>query len=401
MRIPAAVLILCGVAVATLSAQTRDRSADAGPWRPWTMNATAGTRQSSGATPADVQAFTARLQELGEIIKRTPTAAQPIGFAAELWGALTGTIEPPAPGLPVNRLPLTGSVNFAAFPLFEYVRNGKVVNDDLKGGETETLDFSINLIDSVAVGSKPFEWDSEIDGGVEPKPGAPIGPMTRAGDKFVLKRHDKPLWLPISVADAFAPIIRIRRANFENRRDAYAKEQADFAAWQTPAKRAARRDGWQKSASSMPKPAEFLAQMEKADQDIEAFQKTKLAPGGQAEKEVRQAEAELKAAEAVIGRLSAEGRAEPACYDNSASAIDGRFRAKRGASPSCQALVRPNRAYFDTTLPRTAPQLLVLNLYERCLRPQSIANTKPGGCATDRNVIETMDWNAVKAWLNR
>ena len=56
---------------------------------------------------------------------------------------------------------------------------------------------------------------------------------------------------------------------------------------------------------------------------------------------------------------------------------------------------------FDTTLPRTAPQLLVLNLYERCLRPQSIAITKPGGCATNRKVIETMDWNRLKAWLNR
>lgn len=54
-----------------------------------------------------------------------------------------------------------------------------------------------------------------------------------------------------------------------------------------------------------------------------------------------------------------------------------------------------------TTLPRTVPQLFVLNLYERCLKPQSIANTKPGGCATNRKVTETMDWDAVKAWLNR
>ena len=56
---------------------------------------------------------------------------------------------------------------------------------------------------------------------------------------------------------------------------------------------------------------------------------------------------------------------------------------------------------FDTTLPRTAPQLLVLNLYERCLTPQSLAYQKPGGCVTNRKVIEALDWNAVRAWLNR
>jgi len=365
------------------------------------MAAVASVRQASAATPADLQAFTARLQEFAEIIKRSPAAAQPIGFAGELWGALLGTAVPPGPGLPAGRIPMTGSVSFAAFRLTEYVRNGKVVNEDLKGGETETLNFSINAIDSVAVGSRPVEWEGEMQGGFEPKPGAPVGPMTRLDDQFVLKRHDKPLWLPISVADALAPLIRSRRTVFENRRDVYAKDRADFAEWQTPAKRAARRAGWQQAAASMPKGAEFLAQMEKADQEIEAFQKTRLAPGGQAEKEVGQAEAELKSAAAVVERLAPEGRAEPACYDNGASAIDARFRAKRGASPSCQALVVPNRAYFDTTLPRTAPQLLVLNLYERCLTPQSIAYRKPGGCVTNRKVIETLDWNAVRAWLNR
>lgn len=392
------VLLLC--AATTLSAQTpRDRSADPGPWRPWTMAATAGARQRGAATPADVQAFTARLQELGEIIKRSPAAAKPIGFAAEIWGALDGAAG--APAQPVSLAPLAGSVTFAAFPLFEYVRNGKIVNDDLKGGETETLDFSINFIDRVAVGSRPWEWDSEIDGGFEPTPGAPAGPMARLGARFVLKRHDRPLWTPISMADAVAPVIRVRRANFETRRDALAKDQAEFVEWQSPAKRAARRAGWQQSASSMPKPSEFLAQMEKSDQQVEAMQKTRLAPGGPAEKEVRQAEAELTAAQAILTRLSPEGRAEQACYDNSATAIELRFRAKRGAPASCQALVAPNRAYFDTTLPRTAPQLLVLDLYGRCLTPQSLAHTTPGGCSTNRRVIESMDWNAVRAWLNR
>ena len=401
MRFPVSLLLLCGVAVATLSAQNRDRSADAGPWRPWTMTAVASVRQQSGATPADVQAFTARLQEFAEIIKRSPAAAQPIGFAAELWGALLGTALPPAPGLPAGRIPLSGSVSFAAFPLTEYMRNGKVVNEDLKGGETETLDFSINFIESVAVTSRPFEWDSEMQGGFEPQPGAAAGPMMRLGNLFVLKRHEKPLWVPISVADALAPIVRSRREDFERRRDVYAKDQADFAEWQTPAKRAARRADWRKAAASMPKGAEFIAQMEKTDQDLEALKKTQLAPGGAADKDVRQAEADFKAADAAVQRLSAEGRAEPSCYDDRASAIDARFRAKSGAPPSCRALVRPNRDYFDTALPRTAPQLLVLNLYERCLTAQSKALTKPGGCATNRRVIDSMDWDAVRAWLNR
>ena len=66
------------------------------------MAAIASVRQSSAATPADVQAFTARLQEFSEIVKRSQAAAQPIGFAGELWGALLGTALTPGQGLPTE-----------------------------------------------------------------------------------------------------------------------------------------------------------------------------------------------------------------------------------------------------------------------------------------------------------
>src|SRR5690349_9787166 len=143
---PLVVVALCACVSVTLLAQVKYRPTETGPWRPWSFTAVASTRQSSGATTADVQAFEARLQEFAAIIKKAPGVAPPIGFAGEIWGNLTGYDA--RPGRPPGRsVPLGGGVTFAAFPLVEFQRNGKTVNEDLKGGETETLQISVNTID--------------------------------------------------------------------------------------------------------------------------------------------------------------------------------------------------------------------------------------------------------------
>src|SRR5688572_7311989 len=123
--------------VTTVFSQVRYRPTETGPWRAWSFTAVPATRQQRGATAAEVQAFQARLQELGAIIKRAPAVATPIGFAGEVWGHLDG-YGPVAPGQPPGRaVPLAGALSFGAFPLIEFQRNGRLANEDLKGGETE------------------------------------------------------------------------------------------------------------------------------------------------------------------------------------------------------------------------------------------------------------------------
>ena len=95
------VLAIGVLASVVASAQVRYRPTESGPWRPWSFTAIASARQARGATTAEVQAYQARLQELAAIVKRAPAVAQPVGFAADVWGRLDG-YGPPGPGQPTG-----------------------------------------------------------------------------------------------------------------------------------------------------------------------------------------------------------------------------------------------------------------------------------------------------------
>ena len=117
-----------------------------------------------------MQAFQARLQELGAIVKRAPAVSTPIGFAGELWGHLD-SYGPVAPGQPPGRaVPLAGALSFGAFPLIEFQRNGRLANEDLKGGETELLQFAVNQLEGHIYGTtRPQGWgEALLDAFVEP-----------------------------------------------------------------------------------------------------------------------------------------------------------------------------------------------------------------------------------------
>jgi hypothetical protein len=68
------------------------------------------------------------------------------------------------------------------------------------------------------------------------------------------------------------------------------------------------------------------------------------------------------------------------------------------------AIVRPNYHYFNSALPRSAPQVLVISPVADCFdtanRHNQDANSlSPAGCAANRKLVETMDKDAVRAWL--
>jgi hypothetical protein len=403
MRLRLTLIAIGAFASATAIAQVRFRPTETGPWRPWSFTAIDSARQSRGATAAEVKAFQARLQELAAIVKRAPAVSPPIGFAAELWGTLSR--HDAESGGPSGRaVPLAGALSFGAFPLVEFTRGGRLVNEDLKGGETELLQFVVNELDGRIYGAtRPDGWDAvQLDAFVEPAAGAAVAGLPRMGDVFVVGRNPRPLWVPFAVADALKPIEATRRVAFEQMRDGYARQVAEFTEWKSAAARAARRAEWQRSAKSMPNGgAEFLANMEKSEPQIEAAKTAQLAPGGPEEQSVRTAEREFQEIETIVKALSPDAQRAPSCYDRGAGRLADRFRALAGAPASCRALVRPNADYFDAKLPRSSPQVLMISAFTRCLRPESIAATAPrGGCVINRALVDTMDWDAVRAWLD-
>lgn len=402
MRLPLTLLSIGLCASATVIAQVRYRPTETGPWRPWHFTAIDSARKSRGATAAEVQAFQARLQELAAIVKRAPAVTPPIGFAGELWGSLNG--HDPATG-PGKAVPLAGALSFGAFPLIEFTRNGKLANEDLKGGETQLLQFQVNDIGGHIYGTnRPDGWgDTTLDAFVEPATGASVAGLPRVGDVFIVRKNQKPLWVAFPVTDALKPIATTRRTTFEQMRDAYNKEVADFTEWKSPAARAARRAEWQKAAKTMPNGgAEFVANMEKTDPQIEAANTARLGPGGSEDTRVKEAERELHEVDGLIAALSPDARNAPSCYDQRASRLADRFRPLADAPASCRPLVRPNPDYFDSKLPRSSPQVLMVSMFTRCLEPESLKATTPrGGCVINRALVESMDWDAVRAWLDR
>src|SRR5690606_13952536 len=189
---------------------------------------------------------------------------------------------------------------------------------------------------------------------------------------------------------------------FEQARDVYTREVAELTEWRSPAKRAGRRQEWHEAAKSMPNGgADFLANMEQTDPQIEAATADRLAPGGPEDTRVREAERELREIDEIVASLSPDTRNAPSCYDHNASRLADRFRSHAGAPASCRALVRANTDYFDATLPRSSPQVLMIAAFTRCLQPQSLAATSRGGCVINRELLDSMDWDAVRAWLDR
>lgn len=398
---PVVVTLAALLAPITPAAQVRYRVSDPGRWRPWKFEAIASARRDRAATAAEVQAFEARLVELGQILHRAPVVAQPVGFAVGTHGYLAG-YSATAPGQPAGRtVPLAGGFGFGAFSLFESVRNGKTGVEE--GIATELLYFEVNQIQASSYGAqKPPEWGPlDTEAFIEPSAGVSVAGHPRAGDTFIIKKNAKPLWVPFALGDAVQPVVALRRDEFEQRRGVYEKAVADFAAWQTPSARAARRADWQKSAAMMPNAAEFLKNMEDADRGIETANRTRLAPGGADAKSVASAEREFRDADAALAALSSGQRASAACYDTSASSLATRFRTVADAPRSCRALVKPNWDYFDAKLPRSAPQVVMLGLFTRCLSAESLKETNPSGCTINRKLVETLDWDAVRAWLDR
>lgn len=403
MRLRLAVIAICVSASVSVIAQVRYRSTETGPWRPWSFTAIDRARQSRGATAAEVQAFQARLQELAAIVKRAPAVSPPIGFAGELWGSLT-SYSPDAGQPPGRSVPLAGALSFGAFPLIEFTRGGRLVNEDLKGGETELLQFEVNELGGQIYGTtRPDGWgDVSLDAFVEPADGAAVAGLPRIGDVFVVRKNSKPLWVPFPLSEALKPIETMRRTTFEHARDVYAKEVAEFTEWKSAAKRAARRQDWRKAATSMPNGgAEFVAEMEKSEPQIEAATEARLAQNGPEAASVRDAERELQEINGIVAALSPDARNAASCYDSTASRLADRFRAHAGAPASCRPLVRPNRDYFEPRLPRSSPQVLMITAFTRCLQPESAAATSRGGCVINRALVDSMDWDAVRAWLDR
>lgn len=377
-------------------AQSRLLVDEPGVWKPWPpFTAVASTRADRGATAAEVKAFEATLLQLHAIVRRAPGVASPRGYSVETWGSLGG--YRPAPGGPAGKsLPLGGTLTFGAFPIFEYERAGRMIRSDT--GETALMSFEVNQLEPWLIGGqKPTEWGPlETDGFLQPQPNGEVAGIPRYGDIAVLKNNSASLWIPISLQAAQALVVTQRENELAGQRDVPARLQKEFELWKSPAKRAERMDAYKRTAAVIPDGAKYLAGVDKQEREIEAIMAGQVGPDSPAAKTVRALEASLLEATTWAGELSAAERQAPACYAKSATTLRARFRT--GAVAGCHPLGRPNPQFFNPSVPRATAQVIIIGQIARCFDNQP-AKQGPHGCSANRQLLETLDKQAVLGLL--
>jgi hypothetical protein len=91
------------------------------------------------------------------------------------------------------------------------------------------------------------------------------GRTPRIGDVFVVRKNEKPLWVPFPLAEALKPVAAVKRALFEQRREAYHKESRGVHRMEAARETGVRRPDWQRATKIMRNGgAEFLKNMEEA-----------------------------------------------------------------------------------------------------------------------------------------
>jgi hypothetical protein len=376
-----------------------------GVWKPWKgLTAIPSARKEQAAPPALVKAFEGELLALNEIAKRTPDFAPPIGFSIETWGSLDGyTPYEHAPGQPPpGGLPLMGSWTFGAFSIVEYERGGKVIRSDT--GETQLQYFAINQItrDLGARGRVPEFGQVDHDAFLQPLRQGEFAGIPRYGDQLIIARDPEKLWAPLTLRSALDIVVLARSAEVQARQEVVEKATARLATLRDPKWRAEREKEDQANAPRMPDPQQFLAQTAAARSIEEDALTKELSPTGGAATGLADARRALEEVTSWIAALPPADQAAPACYAEKGTSLRARFRAV--PSPGCHPLARPNYGYFDRSLPRSAPQAVLIRGYARCFDTADAYNRqandpRPAGCRANRALVQGIDNDAIRAWI--
>jgi hypothetical protein len=394
-----------GASAAPAWSQSRFLPDSPGTWKPWKpFSAIGSTRTVQVASAAQVNAFEAELVALNAILRRASGVASPVGFSVETWGHLAGyRVREHAPGQPARgALPVAGTLTFGAFPIFEYERNGKIVRED--SGETALLQFAVNdigpgLLDSGNV----LEWGGvDRDAFLQPMPNGEIADLPRYGDGLVIAKNPEALWTPLPMSGALEFVVVNRRGVVSEFQESLGKFTTQLAANRDPAKRAQRAKAAKDASVNMPDPTAFIAQMEQVARVEEANLEREISLAGGTGKGLVEAQRALDEVTAWLAELSPADRAAPACYVEAGKTLRAKFRQTSGRG--CVPLVRPNYQYFNKALPRSAPQVLIITPITRCFDTADKHNTEansasPAGCRANRRLLETLDKDAVRAWL--
>lgn len=390
--------VLAACASVALVAQYRYLPTSPGTWKPWKFTAYPDNRRVLGARPADVKELEAQLLRLNAIIRKIDGITNPVGFSVETAGGLDPEESRPTsstgePALAVR--PLPAWLNFGAYPVMEYGTGATAKRDDT--GETAQLLFFVNQLFQPlfsAPDSRVPEFDKLDDADVArldaPKPD--VFGFSRYGETLVIKKSAEPIWAAVTFAETLELVARAIDLRLVDERAAVGRIQAVYDEMTSAAKRDQIIALHKAQAAKSKDPAYLDKAIARMDKETASL----LPQITAAKAVVAKSEQDLAGVKTMAAGLSAADKAAPACYASGDKVSVSRFR--RAPAPACQPLVRPNWKMFNPALPRSAPQVLTIAHFERCLVPDRQV-LHVGGCEANRRLLESIDKAALLAWL--
>jgi hypothetical protein len=377
------------------------------------------------------QAMVQTMDALVAVLKATPTGSRGQGFwvnDSRSVGFVDWHLTPP--GAAVARWPLQFTSRH--FPFFheDSLRNGQWQQS--VRGETESIGFDFNRLPAAVrvppLAKEPAQGErNPVELFVRPRVTATFaGLPVYEDDLLVVARKGRDPWAPVSMARALAATLPLFQQDRETaeRRLADLKRKNDevqAATWEQQ-----QRADFEKNNGALreTRPSNYAARQNSLEHYIRTIrQQSAAAANPQRDAAGSWYWNPLDAHDAALKlrqELSPAQAAQPACFAEASNAqrpqggrdIDGRYQIRgsvvpAGSVPGCREVVESNPAYFDTSLPRSAPQILTVGV-GRCTpmtdgrieqpEPRRF-DAPPQGCFRHRAIWAEADWRAIAAMV--
>lgn len=372
------------------------------------------------ATAADLKQMTATSDALGAIQRATAEGGNPVGYfmkESRTYSYADAASLPP--GVAAARLPFVFSTGYYPFYIADTLRNGVFVPD--KGGETSSVYFYCNRLPGrfsrPAIAEEKAQDAAAVEFYVKPEVMATFAgfPVVEGEDLMILRQGREP-WKPAPygrVLKAAMASYEKDRANAEQRLAGLRKKHEEV---QSPAYEQQMRDYLEKNSGHLREknPNNWRARLASMEHELK-YNRERAAKQANPQRDKdgnwywNPVDAHAGAAQA-LAAMTPEQAVRPACYLE-APDRDGRYAIKgailaAGSQPQCKELVTDNYDYFDTKLPRSAVQIILVRSLGRCAK---VVNGKlvgpaperrlspPQGCYRHVPIWQEMDWSKVAA----
>ncbi len=393
----------------------------------WTISTQPGRgtfRLIPPQTAAERAEMTGTLDALSALLKATPNGSQGEGF----WVKDSRTLDYFDPFVlpektPLGRFPLIYTAGYFPFRHEDIETNGKwrlSVN-----GETEGAYFEFNRLPAdrqstpVMTEPRPGDRPAEVFY-LRPRVTATWQGLPVYEQNYLLvTRAGRDPWAPVPLGRALKASMSALEKDRKTAEDRLAGYKQTLAEVMAPEWEARKRETFEAQNGELrtSRPSNYGARLRSLEHEITVTRQDAQANANpQKDTKGQWYWSAIDAHEEAVQRLASLSPEEangPACFVPAPSGQSGNGRyAMTGAiiaeasAPGCRQIVRTNWDYFDLALPRTAPQVLFVSDFGRCVRvagdqltsrPIDRWDSPPQGCVQHAQMWRELDWTKVAA----